>query len=123
VLLECGLANSRSDATRKVQQGAVRINGEKFTSVRTPVEREGTLLLQVGRHMLRLVVVMRSDVFVTAIPTEAGESWIIMQNRGQVDVVHATRESALTRAREVASASRGRVFVFHDERFTEDTGV
>ena len=30
LLLECGLAKSGSDATRKVQQGAVRVNGEKF---------------------------------------------------------------------------------------------
>jgi hypothetical protein len=38
-----------------------------------------------------------------------------------VDVVHQTRESALARAHEVALASRGRVFVFQDERLTEDT--
>jgi hypothetical protein len=30
LLLECGLARSGSEATRKVQQGAVRVNGEKF---------------------------------------------------------------------------------------------
>jgi tyrosyl-tRNA synthetase len=121
LLLECGLAKSGSDATRKVQQGAVRVNGEKFTSVRTAVDRDGTFLLQVGRHMMRIVVVTAGDVFVTTIPSEAGESWIIMQNKGQVDVVHATRESAISRAREVASASRSRVFVFHDERLTEES--
>jgi ribosomal protein S4 len=120
LLLECGLAKSGSDATRKVQQGAVRVNGEKFTSVRTPVECADTFLLQVGRQMLRIVVVTAGDVFVTTIPSEAGVSWIIMQNKGQVDVVHSTRESALARAREVAAASRGRVFVFHDERLMED---
>ena len=98
----------------------VRINGEKFTSIRTPVDREGTFLLQVGRHILRIVVITPSDVIVTTIPGEGGESWIILQNKGQVDVVHATREGALVRAREVAAASRGRVFVFRDERLTEE---
>ena len=93
LLLECGLAKSGSDATRKVQQGAVRVNGEKFTTVRTPIDRDGTFLLQVGRHIFRIVVVTASDVFVTAIPSAAGESWIIMQNKRQVDVVHATREA------------------------------
>jgi tyrosyl-tRNA synthetase len=123
LLLECGLAKSGSDATRKVQQGAVRVNGEKFTAVRTPVDRTDTFLLQVGRHMLRIIVVTMADVIVTTIPSDGGESWIIMQNKGQVDVAHATRASALSRAREVAAASRGRVFVFHDERLTEESVV
>ena len=120
LLLECGLAKSGSEATRKVQQGAVRINGEKFTSVRSPVERQDSFLLQVGRHILRIVVVTASDVFVTPIPSQGGVAWIIMQNKGQVDVAHHSREGALARAREVASASRGRVFVFEDERLKED---
>jgi tyrosyl-tRNA synthetase len=120
LLLECGLARSGSEATRKVQQGAVRVNGEKFTAVRTPVDRADSFLLQVGRQMLRIVVVTPGDVFVTTIPSHDGDGWIIMQNKGQVDVVHPTRESALGRAREVASAARSRVFVFHDDRLSED---
>jgi tyrosyl-tRNA synthetase len=120
LLLECGLARSGSEATRKVQQGAVRVNGEKFTSVRTPVDREDSFLLQVGRQILRIVVVTPSDVLVTPIPSQAGDGWIIMQNKGQVDVIHRSRESALGRAREVASASHGRAFVFEDERLKED---
>ena len=44
----------------------------------------------------------------------------MMQNKGQVDVLHGTRESALARAREVALASRSRVFVFENERLAED---
>ena len=123
LLLECGLAKSGSEATRKVQQGAVRVNGEKFTAVRTPVERQDKFLLQVGRQILRIVVVTPSDVFVTPIPSQAGDAWIIMQNKGQVDVVHQTRESALARAREVASASRGRVFMFEDERLIRRRSV
>ena len=43
LLLETGLAKSGSDATRKVQQGSVRIDGEKFTQPRTPDRSPGTL--------------------------------------------------------------------------------
>ena len=119
LLLECGLARSGSEATRKVQQGAVRINGEKYTAVRTAVDREDTFLLQVGRQILRIVVMTPADLMVTTIPTESGEAWIIMQNKGQVDVSHATRERALSRAHEVAAALRGRVFLFENEHLTE----
>jgi tyrosyl-tRNA synthetase len=120
LLLECDLARSGSEATRKVQQGAVRINGEKFTSVRTGVDLDGTFLLQVGRQMLRIVVLRPTDVVVTTMPGESGQSWIIMQNKGQVDVPHVTREQAVARAHEVALALKGRVFLFEGERLTED---
>ena len=73
-----------------------------------------------GRQILRIVVVTPSDVFVTTIPSQSGDGWIIMQNKGQVDVVHHTRESALARAREVATSARSRVFVFENERLAED---
>ena len=39
----------------KMQQGGVRINGEKFTSVGLG-RSDGTFLLQVGRQILRIVV-------------------------------------------------------------------
>jgi hypothetical protein len=91
--------------------------------VRTPVDREGSFLLQVGRQVLRIGVVQPADVLVTTIPSRSGEAWIIMQNKGKVDVPHSTRESALARAREVAAALHGRVFVLEDERLTEDGGV
>jgi tyrosyl-tRNA synthetase len=120
LLLECGLAKSGSEASRKVQQGAVRIDGEKFTSVRTPIDRHDTFLLQVGRHLQRIIVLQPSDVMVTTMPTESGEVWILMQKKGQVDVPHGTRESALARAHEVASALHGRVFVFAADRLSED---
>jgi tyrosyl-tRNA synthetase len=120
LLLECNLARSGSEATRKVQQGAVRINGEKFTSVRTPVDRDGSFVLQVGRQVVRIVVLHPQDVMVTTIPGMGGDAWILMQNKGQVDVPHGTRAGALARAHEVAAALRGRVFVFEGERLTED---
>jgi tyrosyl-tRNA synthetase len=118
VLLESGLAQSGSDASRKVQQGGVRIDGEKFTQLRTPIDRRGAFLLQVGRHICRMVVIELSDVIVTPLPgAEPGsENWILMQNRGQVDVPHPTRERALARAVEVAQSARGRVFVYEHDR-------
>ena len=120
VLLESGLAQSGSDAGRKVQQGAVRIDGEKFTHVRAPIDRRDAFLLQVGRHICRVVVVEPADVIVTPLPgaEPQRQSWILMQNRGQVDVPHATRELALSRAVEVAQAGHGRVFVYAGDRVT-----
>jgi tyrosyl-tRNA synthetase len=123
LLLECGLAKSGSDASRKVQQGAVRINGEKYTAVRTPVDRTDAFLLQVGRQIVRVVVLQPADVLVTTMPRQSGEAWIIMQNKGRVDVEHATRDSALARAREVAAAHRSRVFVFERDRLRADDTV
>ncbi|MCA1561533.1 MAG: tyrosine--tRNA ligase [Acidobacteria bacterium] len=120
LLLETGLAQSGSDATRKVRQGAVRIDGEKFTQPRTPVDRREPFVLQVGRHVYRIVVVSPVDVMVTTMPgRNGGDMWILMQNKGQVDVAHASRESAMSRAREVAAASRGRVIVLDDGRVRE----
>ena len=104
-----GAAGRRACQRREVHRGAHRGRSAK-----------GSFLLQVGRQIVRIVVVTPSDVLVTIIPSQDGEAWIIMQNKGQVDVVHPTRESALARAHEVAAASRGRVFVFHDERLRED---
>jgi len=120
LLLETDLARSGSEATRKVQQGAVRINGEKFTSVRTSIDRDDSFLLQVGRQMLRVVVLRSTDLMVTTMPSASGEAWIIMQNRGQVDVPHGSKARALARAHEVAASLRGRVFLFEGERIRED---
>jgi hypothetical protein len=69
-------------------------------------------------------VLTTADVMVTSMPGQGGgEAWILMQNKGQVDVAHTTRESALARAREVALALRGRVFVFLNDRLTEDSAA
>ena len=46
-LVRCGLADSMSDARRKVQQGGVRVNGEKVTLGAPPPT--GEYLLQVGK--------------------------------------------------------------------------
>src|SRR5205085_955443 len=57
LLTQVGFAQSGSDAARKVQQGAVRIDGEKFTQLRARVDRVAPFVLQVGRHACRVVPV------------------------------------------------------------------
>ena len=119
LLLETGLAQSGSDAARKIQQGAVRIDGEKFLTPRTPVDRTEPFTLQVGRHVYRIVVLSPADILVTTIPGEGGATvWVLMQNKGQMEVPHAMRDSAMARAREAALALHGRVFLFEAERVT-----
>ncbi|HUF23063.1 MAG TPA: tyrosine--tRNA ligase [Vicinamibacterales bacterium] len=55
VLAECGLAASSSDASRKIAQGGVRIDGEKVTDARARVERGAPpFLLQAGRRVIRV---------------------------------------------------------------------
>ena len=120
LLLEVGFAQSGSDASRKVQQGAVRIDGEKFLQPRTAVDRPGSFLLQVGRQISRIVVLEPTDVLLTSVPAPDGdEIWMLMQNKGQVDVLHPSREVALARARAVAEASKGRVFEHGNGRVSE----
>jgi tyrosyl-tRNA synthetase len=55
-LVRCGLAESASDARRKITQGGVRINGEKV-AMGSPIP-EGEYLLQAGK--LAAVKVRRS---------------------------------------------------------------
>lgn len=56
MLAECGLAGSASEATRKVQQGGVRIDGEKVSDPRHRVARGAApFLLQAGRKVVRVV--------------------------------------------------------------------
>ena len=63
-----GFAKSGSDATRKMQQGAVRVNGEKFTTVATPIDRREPFVLQVGRRVCRIIVLDPPDLVVSSIP-------------------------------------------------------
>ena len=121
LLLETGFAESGSDATRKIQQGAVKIDGEKYTAVRSRIDRREPFVLQVGRRVCRIIVLDAQDLVVSSIPGVTGsEAWIIMQNKGQVDVAHSSRDTALARAREVAQALHGRVFIADGERVVED---
>jgi hypothetical protein len=98
----------------------VRIDGEKFTQPRTTVDRPGPFLLQVGRQLCLVVVLEPSDVLLTSVPApDGGEAWMLMQNKGQVDVLHTSRDGAARRARDVAELSKGRVFEYADGRVSE----
>jgi len=56
VIFDAGLARSKSQARRLVQQGAVKLDGERVTSIEAQVEADGEQVLQVGkRRFLRLV--------------------------------------------------------------------
>jgi tyrosyl-tRNA synthetase len=55
LVVEAGLASSTSEATRKVQQGGVKVDREKATDARERIPAtRGTLLLEVGRRMVRV---------------------------------------------------------------------
>jgi tyrosyl-tRNA synthetase len=56
VVVDAGLASSTSEAGRKIQQGGVKLSGEKVTEPLARVEASQLpLVLQVGRHAVRLV--------------------------------------------------------------------
>jgi tyrosyl-tRNA synthetase len=56
ILVKCGLAESGSDATRKIKQGAVKIDGEKVVDFGWRAPGPGRYLVQVGaRQFVRLV--------------------------------------------------------------------
>jgi hypothetical protein len=73
--------------------------------------------------MARIVVLTPNDLVVSAVPGEADNAWLIMQNKGSVDVPHGTRESAVARARDIALALRARVFVLENDRLLKDTNA
>jgi tyrosyl-tRNA synthetase len=55
VLVLAGLAASNSEATRKIQEGAVRLGDTKLTDPRAVFEAQGTSVLRVGRRACALV--------------------------------------------------------------------
>ncbi len=57
VMVDCGLAASASDASRKIEQGAVRIDGARISDARGRLDHPSTLTLQVGRHVVRVDIV------------------------------------------------------------------
>jgi tyrosyl-tRNA synthetase len=55
VLVDAGLAASSSDAGRKIQQGGVKIDGEKVADPRARIEATRLpMVLQAGRHAVRV---------------------------------------------------------------------
>jgi tyrosyl-tRNA synthetase len=58
VMVECRLANSASEATRKIEQGAVRLDGVKLSDAKARIDGTTTdFTLQVGRNAVRVSVV------------------------------------------------------------------
>jgi tyrosyl-tRNA synthetase len=56
VLVDAGLATSTSEAGRKMQQGGVKLDGEKVTDPRARLDASRLpAVLQAGRHAVRLV--------------------------------------------------------------------
>ncbi len=56
LMTDCGLAASASEASRKIQQGGVRVDGEKVADPRMRIAPASEpFLLQVGRRAVRIV--------------------------------------------------------------------
>ena len=56
IIVDAGLASSASDATRKIQQGGVKLGGERVSDIRARLGSSALpIILQVGRHAVRLV--------------------------------------------------------------------
>jgi tyrosyl-tRNA synthetase len=57
ILVKCKLAESGGDATRKIKQGAVKVDGTKITEFSWRIPGPGSYLVQVGpRSFVRLIV-------------------------------------------------------------------
>ena len=56
LLARCGLAESVSDASRKIKQKAVRVDGEVKTELVLPVQLPAELLVRVGRNMRKVAI-------------------------------------------------------------------
>jgi tyrosyl-tRNA synthetase len=56
IMVDAGLASSASDATRKIQQGGVKLAGNRVSDIRARLSASALpVVLQVGRHAVRLV--------------------------------------------------------------------
>jgi tyrosyl-tRNA synthetase len=55
LIVQAGLASSSSDASRKIQQGAVKVDREKVTDIKARIEASrGAIILEVGRRAVRV---------------------------------------------------------------------
>ena len=111
LLLEAGLAQSGSDAGRKVQQGAVRIDGEKFTQARTAVERETVRsCCRSAGTICAWSSCEPADVVLTPLPgpERGSENWILMQNGGRWTCCSSAGASRLRAAWPWRRRSNGR---------------
>jgi tyrosyl-tRNA synthetase len=60
LLADHGYAASASEAARKIKQGGVKLNGQRFTADRWHVNEPGEHVVEVGRRAFRLRVLPRS---------------------------------------------------------------
>jgi len=56
LLALAGLAASASEATRKIQQGGVRVDREKVTDIKVRVSGPNPVVVEVGRRAVRIVI-------------------------------------------------------------------
>jgi tyrosyl-tRNA synthetase len=120
-----GLAESGSDASRKVTQGGVRVDREKRTSPREPLElMGGSFILQVGRQIRRAVLADPGDFVVLrhgVAADPAMEPWIVWQvateGLTQLDA-YSHRPHAEARARELAAHAKTTAWSWADGRVT-----
>lgn len=56
LLARCGLAESVSDASRKIKQKAVRVDGEVKTELILPIQLPAELLVRVGRNIRKVAI-------------------------------------------------------------------
>jgi tyrosyl-tRNA synthetase len=55
LVVETGLATSTSEATRKIQQGGVKVDREKVTDIKTRIDpSRGSVILEVGRKAVKV---------------------------------------------------------------------
>jgi tyrosyl-tRNA synthetase len=54
MLVSIGLADSRTDAERKIKSGALEINGARWTELSHPVD--STLTLRVGKKWKKVTI-------------------------------------------------------------------
>ncbi len=57
LVAEAGLATSTSEATRKIQQGGVKVDREKVTDIKTRLDpSRGSVVLEVGRKAVKVIL-------------------------------------------------------------------
>ena len=57
LVAEAGLAASTSEATRKIQQGGVKVDREKVTDIKTRIDASrGSIILEVGRKAVKVIL-------------------------------------------------------------------
>ena len=129
ILVECGLANSTSDASRKVQQGAVRVDGRKFATPRSHLfpgpytlnvdESPREASAQVGRRAVRLIVLPDEDVIIAPEPMgkNSAARWIVKTDRG-THGSYPTRNAALHEAKALAHSGAAQAWIFEQGKLS-----